>query len=250
MNMERHWIIYTLADPRTGEIRYVGMTFRKRQRLNEHVSRAATGGRTHRDCWIKSLLDAGLRPTLAVAQEGRGDGWQDAERSWIAGLRESGRLVNHTDGGEGLPGYVPTPELREKWSAMRKGVKYSPGRVGAMKGRSHTPEARAKIAKAATSRPHTDQSKAKLSAARKGKPLSAEHRRKLSEAKAGRTLPAEHRRKIAASTTSRKAVLAVESGVVYPSVTAAAAGLGASKSSVNQAIRKGCFCKGNHLRYA
>jgi hypothetical protein len=250
MNMNRPWLIYILADPRTGEVRYVGVTFRKRQRFNEHISTASNGGKTHRDCWIRSLLALSLRPEYRVIQIGSGEGWQQAERDWIAHYRPSGRLVNITDGGEGLPGYIPTEELRRKWSQMRKGVKYAPGRTPAMLGKRHSPEAREKIREAGAGRKQPESARAKISAARRGKPLSAEHRTLLSEAHRGKILTETHKRKIADSTTGRKPVLCVETGEVYPSITGAAKVLDVTEASVGQAIRKGCRCRGNHFRFA
>lgn len=248
--MTRAWAIYTLADPQTGDVRYVGMTFRYRKRFIEHLSRARRGARTYRDCWIRSLLNRGIMPAIEFVEYGQGDGWQDAERRWIAYHGASGRLVNLTSGGEGVPGYIPTPELRALWSRQRRGVKYALGRIGAMTGRTHTAEARAKISLASTGRRHTDGSRAKLSIARKGKPLTAEHRKKLSEAKMGRLLTEEHKQKIASSAVGRKAVLCVNTGQIFASITEASRVLGVSEASVNQAIRKPCRCRGNHLRFA
>lgn len=246
---ERPWEIYTLSDPRTNLIRYVGVTFRGKRRFNEHMSRAVCGGKTHRDYWIRSLIAVELRPLYQVIQKGRGSGWQDAERFWIAKYRESFDLVNLTDGGDGNPGYVPTPELRKKWSEMRRGVPYAPDRVPAMLGKNHTPEARAKIAAAGTGRKHSEAAKKKVSMARKGKPLPEEQKRKLSAAHLGKKLTKGHKRKIAAATTNRKPVVCIETDEVYPSITDAARSLNVTEASVNQAIRKGCRCKGNHYRF-
>ena len=93
---DRMWKIYTLSDPLTHQVRYVGRTFRGHQRLNEHMSRAIGGGKTQRDCWIRSLASQGLRPIYQVRQEGQGPGWKEAELSWIAFYRDSD-LVNHAD---------------------------------------------------------------------------------------------------------------------------------------------------------
>lgn len=246
----RVWEIYTLADPRTSVVRYVGVTFRGKARFREHLSRAVTGGRTHRDCWIRSLLSAGVRPTYQVIEQGTGEGWQDRERFWIARHKSTTDLTNCTEGGEGIPGYVPTPELRQKWSQMRAGVPYAPGRRSAMLGRKHTPEAVEKIRQASTGRKMPDSMKAKISAARKGKPLSAEQRERLVECHRGKTLTEEHRRKIAAATVGRKPVVCVETGEAFDSIAEAARKLGVNEVSIYHAVRKGGRCKGNHYRLA
>lgn len=246
----RNWEIYVLIDPRTSQIRYVGVTFRGKTRYNEHVSKAIKGGKTYRDFWIRSLVSAGVKPVYSVIERGIGDGWQDRERAWIAEYRTTTELVNLTDGGDGLPGYVPSEELKKKWSAMRAGVKYPPGRFSAMKGRKHSPEAVAKIQKASLGRKMTDSARAKVSAARKGKPLSAEHIEKLAAAKRGKELSSEHKRKIAAATTNRKLVMCSETGRVFASITEAARILHVREQSVGLAIRKGSRCKGYHFRFA
>ena len=246
----RSWEVYALSDPRTEKVRYVGVTFRKKVRINEHVSRAVKGGRTYRDCWIRSLIAAGVRPTYNVLEVGSGEGWEARERFWIAKYRLTTKLTNHTDGGEGTPGCIPSLALRRKWSKMRAGVKYAPGRRSAMLGKRHSIEAREKIRIASTGRPHTAASKKKVSVARKGKPLSAEHREKLAAAKRGKKHTEEHNEKIRAAATGHKPVLCIETGKLFPSVKGAARILGVTQSSISQAIRKGCRCQGNHFRFA
>ena len=223
--MGKPWMIYGLVDPRTGSTRYVGVTFRGNRRLNEHMSRAVTGGRTHRDCWIRSLITLGLRPSLCVLEQGVGDGWQEREKFWIAHHRQTGDLVNHTDGGEGFQGYVPTPELRAKWSEMRKGVPYAPGRVPGMKGKHHTAEAKEKIREAGT-----------------GLKRSEETRKRMSDA-------AKLRGMEAACASRRKRVVCVETGESFESMIALARLLKVNRSTISQAIRNGSRCKGNHYKY-
>lgn len=56
-----------------------------------------------------------------------------AERCWVSALRSQGvALLNHTDGGEGLPGWSPTAEQRAAMSARSAG-------------RSHSEETKARI---------------------------------------------------------------------------------------------------------
>lgn len=223
--MDMPWMIYGLVDPRTGKTRYVGMTSRGNRRLNEHMSRAVTGGRTHRDCWIRSLITLGLRPTLKVLEQGAGEGWQDREKFWISEHRQTEDLVNHTDGGDGFLGYVPTPELRAKWSAMRKGVPYAPGRVPGMKGKHHTTEVREKIREAGTGLKRTE-----------------ETRKRMSDA-------ANLRGMDAARTARRKRVVCVETGESFESLITLARSLKVNRSTISQAIRSGSRCKGNHYKY-
>ena len=236
-----------MKDPRSGSIRYVGVTLRKR-RLVEHISRARKMGRTHRDCWIRGLLALGAKPEWAILEEGRGDGWQDAERTWIATLRSQGeRLTNLTDGGDGTPGQIPSAAQRLAHSKRMKGRKYPPGRRSAMLGHHHSLDARAKIAAASTGRSHSPATRAAIAKAAQGRDMTACIRRSV-KARTGVPLTAEHKWKIAATRTNRKRVLCVETMRTYPSITATALALRVTEASVYQAIRKGCRCKGNHYR--
>ncbi len=230
-------------------VRYVGVTFRARRRFNEHLSRAMTGGKTYRDCWIRSLVNAGVRPVYQVIEHGQDDGWQDREKFWIAHYRTECKLTNLTDGGDGTPGLSPSEKCRQAVSLAHKGVPYPPDRVPAMLGKNHTPEAIEKIRAAGTGRKHSELAKAKLSRAKKGKKPAATTIAASVAARTGKKLTEEHKQKIAATTQNRKAVLVVETGQIFDSITAASQALMVSEASVNQAIRKGFRCKGNHLRF-
>lgn len=243
----RAWEIYALIDPRTSQIRYVGVTFRKKRRFNEHMSRAMKGGKTHRDCWIRSLVAAGFQPTYQVLETGIGAGWQAAEIRLIASHRVMSNLCNHTDGGDGTPGLSPSEKCRKAVSLAHKGIPYPPGRIGAMTGKNHTPEAVEKIRLAGTGRVMPDGAKRKISEARKGKPLSTEHKKKLANAKIGKKLTEGHKRKLSEAVI-RVQILCVETGEIFPSITAVALSLGVNEASVYQAARKGCRCKGNHYK--
>lgn len=123
--------IYTLADPRDGRIRYVGITSKSlRQRLAWHIGETSKkANQSHRVRWIRILRAAGLSPSIALFREvGAEEKWQDAEKAAIAECRANGcDLVNGTDGGDGVPGrkWRPTPEQAAKGAAARVGSKRS-----------------------------------------------------------------------------------------------------------------------------
>src|SRR5688500_13374027 len=104
--------VYALHDPSSGAIRYIGKTTGTPQRrLVGHLSEAKRL-QDYRSKWVRSILQAGLRPTMTVLEEVIGtlaDG-SLAERKWIAAHRGAGAsLTNGTDGGEGMIGWVPSP---------------------------------------------------------------------------------------------------------------------------------------------
>lgn len=227
---EKTWFIYTLSDPVSNDIRYVGWCFNTKRRLSQHIQRAKSE-KTHKANWINQLAAKGLAPLMDVVETGSGD-WAFAEKKWIAFYRGSGiDLVNLTDGGEGVTGLVFSAESKEKMAAAKRGKNISSDHIkkvadalrgrkrtaesmaGARKaligrvvsqetrekiraslvGSKHTDEARAKISAAGTGRKHSEESKEKMRAARLGKPLTAEHREKLSKAKLGKTLSESHK---------------------------------------------------------
>jgi hypothetical protein len=57
--------IYTLTDPRTNEIRYVGKANDVSQRYKAHLNRARKH-QIHKSNWIKQLKKEGLKPIIDV----------------------------------------------------------------------------------------------------------------------------------------------------------------------------------------
>jgi len=184
-NMNRKWEIYTLTDPRTLRARYVGVTHKGEViRYGQHL-KAAKKGRTRACNWIRSLVRLGEKPIYLAIEYGQGAGWQDRERFWIATHRKFCDLVNGTDGGDGIPGYVHTTEVRARMSAAHIGNKSHLGHRASS-------ETRAKMSMAATgNKSHLGhraslETRAKMSAAKIGKgtrPCSPETRAKISAAK-------------------------------------------------------------------
>jgi hypothetical protein len=243
----RTWEVYTLTDPRTQQVRYIGITFRKKARFREHLSRAVTGGKTHRDCWIRSLIAQSLRPMYAVIEQGHGSGWQEAERRWIAYYRPQTHLVNLTDGGDGCPGYIPTPELRQMWSTMRAGVPYRPGRISAMKGKKHTPEAIEKIRVASKNRRASVATRLQMSNAAKARGIPAEQRAKM-HAASRQTRQTDAYRQKAVIAHPGKQILCIETGQTFSSIRATARALNVTKGAIQFAIRRAMPCKGFTLK--
>lgn len=219
-----NWIIYTLKNPRTNEVRYVGWTKRGgNRRLNTHIQEAVGKiATTHKARWILSLLSVGIRPVMDVIESGTGEGWREAEQRWIALFRAQGvRLTNATDGGEGTVGYKPSAKARELTSLRTKGkpmnpdhlAKWHAGALAANLGRSLSQEHRDKLAKLqkGKKRPQeatapmlaanfarlragvSPETRAKISAVHTGMKASEETRAKMSAAHAGKPWSEAHR---------------------------------------------------------
>ena len=136
--------IYGLTDPRTNEVRYIGKTTKGMSRPIAHgrpwILRT---NRTHRTNWINKLASTGVRFGIVVLEYCTEETISDRERAWIAWARQIGwNLTNHTDGGEGVPGYRFKEEQKKRIGEVHKGKTISP-------------ETRSRISKG-KSRPVTD----------------------------------------------------------------------------------------------
>ncbi len=202
--------VYGLIDPRSGLVRYVGVTVDLRRRYRRHLT---DSGDSYRVRWIKKLLEMGLKPGLVILETVEVAVCQEAERKWIKHFGREG-LVNTTDGGDGL--WNPSEDVRRKISEagigrrmpeevremLRKintGNKYGTGhvksqdardRIGAAhRGKVLSEETRRKISETRLARGRgighqpTPETRKKISDANKGRPKSEEHKRKLSEAR-------------------------------------------------------------------
>lgn len=100
--------IYSLKDPRTNEVRYIGKANNPTLRLFSHLS-----GRSSKanQAWFSELASCGLAPVMEIVEETDESGWVEAEKKWIASGRELGwNLTNISDGGTGGNGIHRTPE--------------------------------------------------------------------------------------------------------------------------------------------
>jgi hypothetical protein len=119
--------VYGLIDPRTGLLRYIGVTnSRLRTRLANHCNEARRGAPNHRCRWIRQILASGLRPLIASVEECSDTDGRLEEQFHIALARADGiKLVNRTDGGDGAPNLIVSDATRARMSRVRKGMKRS-----------------------------------------------------------------------------------------------------------------------------
>lgn len=113
--------IYTLSDPITKEIRYVGKTkYSLSKRLKGHCW-AHPSKTTHCYNWITSLAKKGKLPIIELVEEVSEEDWIIMERYWISQFKTWGfNLTNIAIGGEGNTGYSPSEEVRKKLSLKGK----------------------------------------------------------------------------------------------------------------------------------
>jgi len=124
--------IYTLTDPTTNIIRYVGMTSQTlKRRLSKHII-DSNRKKTHKDCWIFGLRQKNLLPIIDVIDIVDENEWQFWEQHYISLFKSwNFNLVNLTIGGEGVIGNIP-------WNKGLKGC-IQPNKTSIKKGQNLSP---------------------------------------------------------------------------------------------------------------
>ena len=83
------WIVYGLADPRDGAVRYVGVTNSLIGRLVEHMR--MYGGNARKNAWIQTLIDAHMLPYMVTLEVIEDDTeWREREIAWIDAYVKAG----------------------------------------------------------------------------------------------------------------------------------------------------------------
>lgn len=163
-------IIYSLIDPITREIRYVGKTVQGlKRRLATHIDEAARFGNRWVQRWVNVLVNGGSKPVIKMLERVSNEEWVSAECKWIKAMWDYGcPLTNLTKGGDGVVGYIPTQETRDRISKANLGRVFSQ-------------ETRKKISEALKGKKHTQEAKNKMSKAKKGRPLPPDQAAVFSE---------------------------------------------------------------------
>lgn len=117
--------IYTLKDPITNEVRYIGKTKRKLvDRMYSHTSNyKLEKEKSYKNSWIKSLKNKNLKPIIEELDLVEENNWEFWEQFYINLFRSWGfKLTNMTKGGEGSSGgkgclgYKHTEEAKKRIS--------------------------------------------------------------------------------------------------------------------------------------
>lgn len=168
--------IYTLTDPRTNEVRYVGKTKGTlKRRLNGHMCEARSGAMYYKAKWVRVLIKEGLIPIIEEIDRIDSENWAWLEQYWISQFISWGfNLTNATNGGDGNQGQKQTIESRVKRSnTLKEG--YLSGRI------TCSVERNAKISKALTGTKRSDRTIEKVRQANLGKKYSIEVRKAKSK---------------------------------------------------------------------
>jgi hypothetical protein len=125
--------IYTLKDPETGKVRYVGLTTNAKRRKWMHSSLSHNQGGRRVSRWIRSLLKRGLAPVFTMVEETTNLG--EREQHWIAHFNNNGcDLLNMNAGGNDNEHMLAAPHsprgrkpdpVQEMLRSLRKGIKFA-----------------------------------------------------------------------------------------------------------------------------
>lgn len=120
--------IYTLSDPKTLEIRYVGKTEKTlKERLNYHIWDIKRTKNKHKINWLNSLIKKNLKPEIRLIEEVPFNEWKFWEKYWISQFKIWGfNLLNYHEGGEGYS----SEDVKKLW----KNKKYREFHTNRVKG--------------------------------------------------------------------------------------------------------------------
>lgn len=157
--MQKTVSIYTLSDPTTHSVRYVGQSQDPVKRFSSHIHNAVHSKKSRHDYdWMAALAVKGIKPEMTVVEEVSINDAGESEAWWISYLRGLGcNLTNLFNGGKVSRGHKTGPataERRRKISAANRGRVLSPESrkkiSDANKGKKASPETVKKISAAHT----------------------------------------------------------------------------------------------------
>lgn len=152
--MEENTYIYGLIDPITNELRYVGKTVNINRRYKRHINEVNLHN-SHKDRWIRKLLNNNHIPEIIVIDLVKTNEWQYWEIFYIEYFKFLGcNLTNGTKGGDEPP---------------------------STKGRKHSEISKLKMSEAKKGKP--------IPHLNNGKERSLSHKKNLSLSLKGRTSP-------------------------------------------------------------
>ena len=268
--------IYTLSDPRTDEVRYVGKTRDPKGRIRNHMGKRE---HNHKGNWIESLRKLDLTPVVHFIDNVPTAEWSFWEQHWIQTFLGWGFKLTNMNAGGGLYARF-TPELKAKHKAsftedvcedMRNKAKINMNKpdvklkhAKAVKLAMSNPQTKSKLSKTNDTAGNAARSekakafwadpanKARLSAAMVRANAKPEVKAKRSASAKAQFAEGLFSERIAKANSARsKQVELCKDGekIQFKSSTAAAAFLGVNVSTVRRAVtgarkRTGCLVSG------
>lgn len=193
---KNEWVIYGIRLPGL-KYRYIGYTTNLKRRIRSHKQRANKGTKTALYDWMRFQIQNDLIfETIEICISGNKDYIFEREMYWIRYYRNiqgslvdrktENYLLNHSDGGGGVLGYICSDETKTKISTANKGKVWSEEsknkmrrtlseQGGSWKDKTFSEEHKKKISDATKGernpfhgKNHTEDTKRKMSEAKKG----------------------------------------------------------------------------------
>lgn len=122
MNTDNVVYIYSLGEPGTHEVRYIGKTVDLQARLYVHLCDTSN---THKAHWIQSLRAQDKKPVMQVLEtltNPTESEWITSEMFWISHFKAQGfNLTNSSEGGDGAQGYKHSEEIKQHLRVINTG---------------------------------------------------------------------------------------------------------------------------------
>jgi len=134
--------------------------------------------------------------------------------------KKTGILVNHTDGGDGVHGYIMSEETKQKMIVSLSGENSKLYKI-----------------------PRTEEVKRKISEKQKGKIISNKTKNKMSLVRLGKSLSSETKEKMKLANNTSKILLDMETGIFYNSIKEASQLLNIPCQTLHSQLTK------KHLQY-
>jgi hypothetical protein len=189
--------IYTLSDPITNEIRYVGKTKNPSDRLKGHIKESYKKN-TYKNNWVNGLITKNNTPIMEIIDEVE-ENWQFWESFYIYLFKSWGfNLTNMTDGGEGVSfcSNIIRKKISDRLKEYHKEHKYSEERINKirerMKGNTFT------LGKKIHSQKHINKLRERMkgNTFTLGKKLTEEHKKSIGDSQRGKEKHSEETKKI------------------------------------------------------
>lgn len=234
--------IYGIENIKNGKW-YVGQAVNRQKRINQHRWLLRNGKHANKELQNDWNLFGEKSFSFVKLEQCDLGHLSERERFWVDEKNAFLNGYNQTEGGLGQPGRV-MPEEERRW----RSEKYS-GEGNPFYGKKHTEASRKKMSEAQSGENHvnygkhlSEETRHKISEAHKGMRHSEETKQKLAEVNKGKTpspktLEKATRKNRSPENPLCKAVICLETGVVYYSAAEAARQTGLERTKISACCR-------------